>query len=320
MKKFTKICMILAAVIAGAGILLCISSVLLGTDIKTVCRMAQNGELDYGSWNIRPDGIYFGTDDRKTENRENPENPEIVEGIEGDGTSLSYVAADISNLTVSVDAAKLLIQESRDAGLVTVELIRGDLEDYSCTLEEGTLSIIYDNDAKLVLNGRSPEIVVKLPADMYLDQITLETGAAAIQIALPGIHCRTLKGDIGAGSLQAEYIEVEKGMELIIGAGEVDVEDGSYGSLKLECGIGSLEIDGRLYGDLTAECGVGSISLDLLGKESDYNYELSCGLGEIEIGEASYSNMGGSKTITNPGAVGTITLDCGLGSIELDLE
>ena len=54
MKKFTKIMLIIAVSLLGAGLIFCGVSTAMGA---SVWRMAKNGELRYGNWHIGPVGL-----------------------------------------------------------------------------------------------------------------------------------------------------------------------------------------------------------------------------------------------------------------------
>jgi len=43
-------------------------------------------------------------------------------------------------------------------------------------------------------------------------------------------------------------------------------------------------------------------------------------MGDLTVNGESYSDLSGSYKVTNAGAVGTIDLDCGMGSIDFDIE
>ena len=60
MKKFTKITLIVAAVLLGVGLIFCGVSTAMGA---SVWRMAKNGELRYGNWHIGPGGLYYNGSD-----------------------------------------------------------------------------------------------------------------------------------------------------------------------------------------------------------------------------------------------------------------
>ena len=52
----------------------------------------------------------------------------------------------------------------------------------------------------------------------------------------------------------------------------------------------------------------------------DYDYEISCAAGAIDIGDSSFSGLGHEKKISNPGSSGKMTFDCGVGNITVDFE
>ena len=58
----------------------------------------------------------------------------------------------------------------------------------------------------------------------------------------------------------------------------------------------------------------------LQGDANAYNYDLSCGMGELSVNGTKYSSIAGSHKVNNEGAVGTINLECGMGSLELEIE
>ena len=64
MKKFTKIMLIIAVSLLGAGLIFCGVSTAMGA---SVWRMAKNGELRYGNWHIGPVGLYYSSADRDDE-------------------------------------------------------------------------------------------------------------------------------------------------------------------------------------------------------------------------------------------------------------
>lgn len=84
--------------------------------------------------------------------------------------------------------------------------------------------------------------------------------------------------------------------------------------------MGNFSMEGTLEGNLVAECGMGSMELKLKGDAAAYNYDLSCGLGELNVNGTKYSSIAGSHKVKNEGAIGTISLECGMGSLDLVIE
>ena len=88
----------------------------------------------------------------------------------------------------------------------------------------------------------------------------------------------------------------------------------------LEIGTGSMT-----FADLSArktdgECGLGELDLTLTGTQEDYNYDLECGVGNLDVGSDSYSGLGREKTISNKGADRKLDLECGMGNISVDFS
>ena len=72
------------------------------------------------------------------------------------------------------------------------------------------------------------------------------------------------------------------------------------------------------FADLSArktdgECGLGELDLTLTGTQEDYNYDLECGVGNLDVGSDSYSGLGREKSISNKGADRKLNLECGIG-------
>ena len=82
-----------------------------------------------------------------------------------------------------------------------------------------------------------------------------------------------------------------------VGAGEFS----GYGNITaaycdLQVGAGTIDIDQLDIQKLNADCGAGEIDMVVTGKEKDYNYDLSCGMGEINLEDSEYSGIGIEKT------------------------
>lgn len=63
----------------------------------------------------------------------------------------------------------------------------------------------------------------------------------------------------------------------------------------MDCGAGSITASGTIERELDVDCGIGNVDVTLDGVESLYNYELQCGIGEITVGDSSYSGISEEK-------------------------
>ena len=101
------------------------------------------------------------------------------------------------------------------------------------------------------------------------------------------------------------------------------VEFCGYGNITaakcdLQVGAGTIDIDQIDVQKLNADCGAGEIDMVVTGKEKDYNYDLSCGMGEINLEDSEYSGIGIEKNISNEGARKDMVLECGMGEIDVE--
>ena len=86
--------------------------------------------------------------------------------------------------------------------------------------------------------------------------------------------------------------------------------------LRADCGAGQLIMSGNVTGDAEIDCGVGEGIYTAQGSSSDYDYEVSSQIGEIMIGDESYSGIRNKMKIDN-NAGRTLKAECGIGSIEV---
>lgn len=309
MKKFAKVCLIIVAAMFAAGLLFCGIATVMGAGYGTLRQMARNGEFSFNFGNVNWEDEDW-IDDEEIDSTEGAENLAYAE----------YQSSAVKNLDVNVEAAQVIWQESDDENLITVELERGRKQYYSATLSGDTLEIEYDFNSHHSVKLKQHRIVISIPKNMKFDMVDLEIGAAEMIITAPSIQCQNLELQVGAGELTAEKFEVSDTMDISIGAGVIDINNGTYKNVLLECGMGTLKLKGKLEGDISGDCGMGSLLIELDGNREDYNYNLSCGMGTLKMNGTDYAAVGGSHSETNENAIGTIQLDCGMGTLELNIQ
>lgn len=343
MKKFTKVSLIIAAILGGVGILFCGIASLMGGG-KTIRQMARDGELNYGNWYVGPYGVYYddsdwdfdwdwydndyvdvgdidvgdidvGDIDDDLEVVYNPDSDAELDGTAEN--TYTFDAAEVKNLKLDVNAAVVDFKEGTDDKNVVVKFYRIHEKYYDNEVKSGTLVVEYDTQHHYRTSNHA-KIVIEIPKGMQFGTVDLNIGATDAEIE--GLSCKEMTLYVGAGELTTTGFTVTEKMTVSLGAGSLDIGGGTYGDVNLDCGVGELSMAGTVNGDLVADCGIGEMEIELLGKnEQDYNYKISCGMGEVEVNGKSYSNLSGSYQATNAGAVGTIDLDCGMGSIDVEI-
>ena len=139
-------------------------------------------------------------------------------------------------------------------------------------------------------------------------------------IYLPeGLHLERVKIDVGAGSLFIEDIRTNN-LSINIGAGEAQIYSFVANEADLNCGAGEIVAHGKVDKGIDIDCGLGNVNYYTQDKEDNYNYKLSCGVGEITCGSNHYSGIGSDQRIDHHHASKEMDIDCGLGNVEIIFE
>lgn len=109
-------------------------------------------------------------------------------------------------------------------------------------------------------------------------------------------------------------------VDLEIGAGKADVADLKANQVDIELGAGEMNVTGIDTKDFNAQTGAGKLYAELVGKQTDYSYELECGIGQLKIGESSYSGLKTEQKIANQGAERFADIECGVGEIIIKFQ
>lgn len=108
-----------------------------------------------------------------------------------------------------------------------------------------------------------------------------------------------------------------KSVKLELGASKAEIVDLKAETVEIEIGVGEAVFQNLDAQRIDAESGVGKMELQLVGKETDYNYQVECGIGSIVVGDKSYRGMGDSQLIVNDGAERVMNLESGIGKIKV---
>ena len=199
-----------------------------------------------------------------------------------------------SDLEISLKYDELLIQEY-DGDKIRVNVANDAKNDVVVKETSGKITI---TDTRSGNVKKKKQIKVIVPSGKDFDTVSL------------GV-------DMGTIDLECDLKVQELSME--VGAGEFS----GYGNITaaycdLQVGAGTIDIDQLDVQKLNADCGAGEIDMVVTGKEKDYNYDLSCGMGEIDLENSEYSGLGIEKTISNEGARKDMVLECGMGEIDVE--
>lgn len=228
------------------------------------------------------------------------------------------LSGEPDSLRLDIDYGEVHITEGSE---LKVEA-EGVSDSFSWKMEKGILTVKEKGSfgSGFHFFGRSREkrvITITLPEGTKLKELDIDVGAGYVEFA--GLSADDADIDIGAGSMEADALTVTGKCRLSAGTGSIEVAEITAKELYLETGVGSIDAGARTDGDISIDCGVGGITLTLQDSEDSYNYEFDSGVGGVTIGDSDYSGLGKNKSIDN-GADKTISIECGVGGVEVFFE
>lgn len=283
MKKGTKGMLIAAGAFAVAGIGFCIGGISVAAVETGGNVFDQAGQLlqdnDYPLAGL----IHWG-------NAQYHSSDIDWDALDGNTVDMDFA----SDLEISLKYDELLIQEY-DGDKIRVNVANDTKNDVVVKETSGKITI---TDTRSGNVKKKKQIKVIVPSGKDFDTVSLGVDMGTIDL-----EC----------DLKVQELSVE------VGAGEFS----GYGNITaaycdLQVGAGTIDIDQLDIQKLNADCSAGEIDMVVTGKEKDYNYDLSCGMGEINLEDSEYSGIGIEKNISNEGARKDMVLECGMGEIDVE--
>lgn len=273
MKVFTKICLIVAAIAGGVGILGVVIGLAMGADVS---------DLDSVGIYISPHQ-QVAVSNVIREDKDVTGHANLPSGQNSNNNSFS----GMKRLEVEVQNAQITVIAREDSDEITYN--------YS-----GNKNIAKVEGTTLKLEDRT-SVNNKIELDIYVP-----VGA------LKEIDIEALNGTLNADRMVADNISIE------IDNASVQIEELVVGNeAELKINAGQMVVGYYSGKGLETECAMGSIMVVCEGKTEDYNFELECGMGNIRVGEDSYSGIGNDFRIQNDSPQ-YIHAECGLGEIILE--
>ncbi len=220
-------------------------------------------------------------------------------------------SGSINELELGIGGSMVEIKDSDDGNIYIEGKNMGKTQAY---VEGDVLHVNSVRPANLTEEIKNSKIVLYLPEDISLRFMKVSLGAG--QLKMEDMTVQDMTVDVGAGQLLLEDMDVEL-LEVSLGAGELKAKDMKVQNLSASAGMGNLEYSGSIDGTADISCSMGNVSLDLKGHEEDFNYELHCVAGNIDIDGHKYTGVEMSQSIDN-GAGKSIEIDCSMGNVEVD--
>ena len=283
MKKGTKGMLIAAGVFAVAGIGLCIGGISVAAVETGGNVFDQAGELIQNNDYPLAGLIHLGNTKYHSSDTD-------WDSVDGNTMDMEFA----SNLEIDLKYDELLIQEY-DGDKIRVNVPDDAKNDVAVRETSGKITI---TDTRSGNVKKKKQVKVSVPSGKEFDTVSLSVDMGTIDLEC-NLNVQDFSVEVGAGEFS--------------GYGNI-----TAGNCDLQVGAGTIDIDQIDVQNLNADCGAGEIDIVVNGKEKDYNYDLTCGMGDIDLEDSEYSGLGVEKTISNEGANKEMVLECGMGEIDVE--
>lgn len=204
----------------------------------------------------------------------------FVSDIRSGNTETDWTYRDVDSLELDIGTAECTIipVDTQEWRVIGTHLP----ERFRCEQKNGTLKVTCEKGFWEFLNifslGRdNAEIEIWVPSSRTVDKIQIDAGVGDVSMPQGAVRCKKMEVDGGVGDIQL-CVDITK----------------------------KLEIDG----------GVGDTEVELTGRQTDFDYDIDNGVGEIVIGDSSYSNLGSEFRLDNHTGK-EITIDNGVGDVRV---
>ncbi len=215
--------------------------------------------------------------------------------------------SNIDCIDIDLSICKLMVQKGETLKVEASEIT----EQFVCRTEGNELKIEDENLNRNFwgVSEVTPEVILYLPEDIKLEEVTIETGINETKIDY--LKANKVKIEMGVGKYQidnliADYAKIQAG------AGEATINNSDIEELKLDGGVGELKVTSRIETKADISCGMGRVELNLVGLPTNYQIKAHTGLGEFKVdGQKVFDNQvigtGNSEVKVNAG-VGQTTV------------
>lgn len=311
MKKFTKIILLIAAVLTVVGLGFIIAGSVTAGGAGALTAQLRSGELNFGNWHFE-DGVYYKGDMEVN----------VTDMVEdamkllptGSERAENEFAEEIIRLEIDVDLANIMIKAG-DIEKLRVCLEEGYTKYYDVKVDGDTLKVAYDVGGHTFKQG--PKIVVEVPKYMVLEQIYIDTDLGEITLLELEEGIEELEIISKLGNIRMDDCKVKESCTISAALGNIVIEDSSFGMVDMSADMGNINFSGKVKGDMTVQDDMGNIEVELEGNKENYNIQLSTDVGNVMFDGKKQEN---SFDAYHGNAQSYVILNCDMGDVELSFD
>lgn len=325
MKKFMKVCAIMALImiVLGAALGIAGSSTAGRTTISQVVDMVTGGrvrvDLGNGIWGI-VNGVEVGdmkvdVGDIKTgfevnyDIRDSSMFSSEQDVLSGD-VKKYCPGSGIRNLDATVGGCHFEVRASEDD---SIYLEASNTHKFQGYVKGDTLYIKTTSGSGLIMFQKKSSVVLYLPKDYGFEEVMIDMGAGEMDFG--SLKAEKASLEVGAGRIVLKEVQAQE-LKASIGAGQIELKDMSVGELDVEVGMGEFLAEGAINGDADVECAMGNIEMKIRGRKEDFNYQLSGAMGNINLDGEEHGGFAREQSINNK-ADKDMEVECSMGNISI---
>jgi len=323
MKKFLMRCGLTALILILAGLLLTViaGSVRGSMAIEEVVDSVTDGKVRVKLSEWEDFGITIGDDffDDLGEKMNSDVQYELEDSMMFDNTFEIFqgdiakysVGSDILELNIEVGGCELKVEESGDNNFY---LEAENTKKFQGYVKDGVLYVKGTVNTGVINDLTACEITLYVPQNVHFDKVNAQLGAGNME--WKDLNVNEAFFEVGAGQITLSSIQADT-LELTVGMGEILAEEMQVKELDAEVDMGHFFAEGSISEGASVECNMGSLEMKVDGKWEDFNYDLDCGMGNLQLGENTYSGISNEKEIDNQ-ADKEMEIKCAMGNIEIE--
>lgn len=231
----------------------------------------------------------------------------------------TFPSCHVKKLELNAGCTQVIFNTAPDEDVqVTAENLADGT--YFCEMQGDKLVVSYQPYCRIVHFPKhtKSQITLLLPEGLMLERISMNLGAGKMNMEEFPLSCHDMDIAIGAGEWKATQLSVAQNLHIEVGAGSVNLKQTKSGTLRVDCGAGECFYNGEIDGSFQVDCAVGHCAFQLTNKEQDFDYDISCALGEVKINGRGMKSLGFEKHRFHENALGKAVLQCGVGKITLE--
>lgn len=223
------------------------------------------------------------------------------------------LGSDVESLKLEIGGGELVLKQADGTEFYLEARDAQKLQSY---VKNGTLYVKSAMKGITFSASDHCKIVLFVPAGFPFDKVEAAIGAGVIELG--ELTADKVELEVGAGQITAENLTT-KTLHMNVGVGDVDIASMQAEKLEAEVGLGHIALSGDISQKSKIECGMGGVEMNLSGAEEDFDYDIECAMGNVEIGNDSYSGLAHEKHVDN-GADKKMDIECAMGSVEVSFE